>query len=76
MFGIGSVSLFNGISIFMGYFNAKPFLVKKKKKKKKNSSGTIGARDKGVSTFPKGNSPKVNIIGWLDFELTYYDITV
>ena len=32
--------------------------------------------DKGVHTFPKGISPKVNIIVWLEFELFYFEATV
>ena len=30
----------------------------------------------GVYTFPKGISPKVNVIAWLEFELAYYDVKV
>ena len=32
--------------------------------------------DKRVHTFPKGISPKGNIIARLEFELAYYDVTV
>ena len=32
--------------------------------------------DKGVHTFLKGIFPKVNVIVWLEYELTYYDSTV
>ena len=32
--------------------------------------------DKGVHTFPKVISPKVNVIGQLEFELAYNDVTV
>ena len=41
---------------------------------KKNSSGTIRTIDGGdirVHTFPKGTSPKVNVIERLKFELAY-----
>ena len=31
-------------------------------------------RDKGVHSFPKGISPKVNTIAWLEFEHGYYDV--
>ena len=31
---------------------------------------------KGVHTFPKGISPKVNVLAQLEFELTYYDVAV
>ena len=31
---------------------------------------------KGVHNFPKGISPKVNLIAQLDFELTYYNAAV
>ena len=29
-----------------------------------------------VHTFPKGISPKVDVIAWLEFELAYYDFSV
>ena len=71
-FRVGLVSLFNGISTFVGYLMPKPF-------SKKNSSGTIlthSWEDKGVHTFPKGICPKVNIIARLEYELAYYDSEV
>ena len=46
----GLVSLFNGISTFLGYLMPKPF-----------SYLTHSWEDKGVHTFPKGICPKVNI---------------
>ena len=30
--------------------------------------------DKGVHTFPKGISPKVNVITWLEFKLADYNV--
>ena len=33
-------------------------------------------RDKGVYAFPKSISPKVNVIAWLELELTYYKAIV
>ena len=27
-------------------------------------------------TFPKGISPKVNVIAWLEFELVYYNVAL
>ena len=33
-------------------------------------------QDKGFHTFPKGISPKVNIMAWLEFELAYYNYAV
>ena len=54
----GLVSLFNGISTFLGYLMPKLF-------SKKNSSGTIQPiyswEDKGVHTFPKSICPKLNV---------------
>ena len=46
----------------MGYLMPKASLLK-------NSSSTTYpfAGDKGVNTFPKGISPKENIIAWLKF---------
>ena len=58
----GLVSLFNGISTFVGYLMPKPFF-------SKNSRGTI-------YTFPKCICLKVNEIARLQYELAYYDSTV
>ena len=30
----------------------------------------IAGENKGVNTFPRSISPKVNVIAWLEFELT------
>ena len=53
-----SVSLFNGISTFVGYLMPKP-------SSEKNSSGAIylthSWEDKGFHTFPKGICQKVRI---------------
>ena len=68
----GLVSLFNGISTFVGYLMPNLF-------SKKNSSGTIqpiAGKEKGVHTFPKGICPKVNVIARLEYELAYYDSAV
>ena len=32
--------------------------------------------DKGVHTFPKDISPKMNVIAWLEFELIYFEVAV
>ena len=43
----------------------------------KVSCSTITAgEDKRVHFFPKGISLKVNVIAWLEFELTHYNILV
>ena len=34
----------------------------------------MGGEFKGVNTFPKGSNMKVNIIAWLEFELTDFDV--
>ena len=50
----GLVSLFNGMSTFLGYLMPKPF-------SEKNSSGTILTHiweDKGVHTFSQGYLPE------------------
>ena len=65
--GIGLVSLFNGISTFVGYFNADPFFLK-------NDSDAIQlivGGNKGVHTFSKSICRKVNEIAQLEFELAY-----
>ena len=31
---------------------------------------------KGINTFPKIISPKVNVITWLEFELAYFEAAV
>ena len=37
---------------------------------------TIAGGYKRVYNFPKGISPKVNVITWPGFELTFYDVAV
>ena len=37
---------------------------------------TYSWKDKGVHTFPKGISPKVNVVAQLEFELANYDSAV
>ena len=66
-----SVSLFNGISNILGWFNAKAILVEEELLFKPELSG-----DKNVHTFLKSVCPKVNEMAWLEFELIYYDVTV
>ena len=61
MMNFGLVSLFNGISTFVGYLM--PNL---------NHSW----EDKGVHTFPQGICPKVNVIARLEYELVYYDSAI
>ena len=58
-----TVSLFNGISTFLGYSMPKPSFEKNRRK------------DKGLHTFPKSICRKVNVVKWLEFELAYYDST-
>ena len=36
----------------------------------------MASGDKGFNTIPKFISPKVNIIAWLEFELTKYNVAV
>ena len=64
----GLVSLFNGISTFVGYLMPKLFSLK--------NYLTHYWEDKGVHTFPKGICPKVNVIARLEYELAYYDSVV
>ena len=33
-------------------------------------------RNKGFYTFPKGMSPKVNVMVWLEIEFTYFEAAV
>ena len=60
------MSLFNGISTFVGYLMPKQLWYYL----------TYRWEDKGVHTFPKGISPKVNVIVRLEYELAYYDSAV
>ena len=62
---------FNGVSTFLDYFRAKAYLVKQEQCYLTHSYG-----DKEVYTSSKGISRKVNAVGFRDFELTYYDVTV
>ena len=52
----------------MGYLVPKPSLWK-------NSSGT-GEGEIRFLTFSKGISLKVIVIAWLEFELTFYNVTI
>ena len=61
---ISSVSLFNGISVMFVEKLYWYYII--------NSCW----RDKGVCTFANVISPKVSDITRLDFELTYYGVTV
>ena len=61
---VSLVSLFNGISTFVGYLMPMPF---------SKNYFTNSWADKEVHTFPKGICPKVNVIARLEFELAYYD---
>ena len=68
----GSVSLFNGISIFFVYLMPK-------RPVKKTSRGTIQhipEGNKGFQSFPKGTRQKVTLIALLEFELANYDVAV
>ena len=65
------VSLFNGISTFVGYLMSKPFL-----EEQKWYYLTHSWEDKRVHTFLKGLCPKVNVIARLGYELAYYDSAV
>ena len=51
---------------FMDYFNAKSTLLEDQ------SWYYLTRGDKGVNIFPKGIYSKVNVIAWLQFELTYF----
>ena len=64
---------FNGISTFVGYFNAKAIL---QEEQLWWYYLTYSWDDKGVHTFPKGICLKVNIIARLEYELAYYDSAV
>ena len=59
---------------FHGLFNAKTSIIEKK-----NISGIIYPWAKGleeVYSLPDGISPKMDVIARLEFELTYYDVSV
>ena len=49
-------------------------LYNEKKKRKKKFSRLLG--EYGVYAFPKGISPKVNVVVWLKSKLTYFKATV
>ena len=66
------VSLFSGITTFVGYLMLKPSF-------EKNISCNIWpivGRIKRIHTLPKSIFSKVNVIARLYFELTYYDSVV
>ena len=63
---IGLVSLFNGISILLGYLMPKPSVYK-------NSGSTILPIARMIRGVPKGICLKVNVIAQLEFELAHYN---
>ena len=68
----GLVSLFNGISIFVGYSMSNLSL----KKNSNTIQPNVREEDKGFHAFRKGIGPKVCMIAQLGFELTYNVVTV
>ena len=67
------VTLFNGISIFVGYLMPNLFLLK--------NTGVIFNPElvgwnKGFLAFPESISSKVDVMVLLEVELTYYDVGV
>ena len=69
MYNTSRSSFFNGISTFVGWFNAKAIL----REEQQWYYLTRNWEDKGVHTFPKGICPNVNVIARREFELAYYD---
>ena len=55
-----------------GLFNGKTILVEKQY----YYYLIHGWEDNGVLTFLKGISPKLNVIAWLQFERTYFEMSV
>ena len=66
--GLVSFFFFNGKSPFMDYSKPRQSL--------QWYYLTHCWGDKEVHTFPKGISPKVNVLARLEFELAYYDVTI
>ena len=69
---IGRVSLFWCHINLRGLLNAKAILLKEQQW----CYLTHSWEDEGVHTFPKGICWKVNVIGWLEFELAYNNSAV
>ena len=57
---------------FHGLFNVKAILEKRGEVVLSN----LELEDKWVHFFPKDISPKVKVMAWLEFELTYYIVAV
>ena len=64
--------VFNDISTVAGYFNGKAILVEEQQCYYLTDSRE---ENKGVRAFPKGNSPKMNVIARVGFEPAYYDLS-
>ena len=62
--------MFDGISTFEDYSMSKPSLLNI------SVQFNLSLVGKGIHTFPKVISPKVNLIARLDFERAYYDYAV
>ena len=65
----GLVSLFKGISTFMGYLMLKQSC-------RIDNIQRIAGSIRGFYTFPRGISLKVNVIEQLEFELTHFEAAV
>ena len=64
---IALVSVFSGLLVINGLFNAKFHI---------DTIQPIGRENKGVHSFPKGNYPKVNVIARMEFELVNSDVAL
>ena len=66
------VLLFQWYNNYCDLFNPEAILVEERWQ----YYSTHRCRNKGVLTIPKFICPKGNVIAWLKFEFSYYDITV
>ena len=71
---VGLVSLFDGISTFVGYLMPTQSLWKNKRETIKPIAEAGGLR--GIHTFLKGIRPKVKVMAQREFELTHFEASV
>ena len=70
--GLVSFLLFNGISTSCGLFNGKTILVKEQQWYYLTPSWGI----RKLNIFSKGISLKVNVVAWIEFELTHFKVAI
>ena len=75
-FGYGLVFFVQSYNNLRGLFNTKSILIKEQSWYYLIHNSCVGGCLGRVHIFPKGISPKENVIAWLEFEFVYYGVAV